>query len=138
MDFEVGQMVKIVRQSKTVNRDVPMEGMVGVIEEFQEYEGEPLIYFQEVKLDTHCGGSGSVPISCVEPCIDSRYVEARARWEQKREEDMARLMAESERLKKIAEEATKTTAEKCGLTPEQVQAVLTTYQETRRKLGDYV
>ena len=141
--IQEGHVVRVVEQSQTVNNFINMVGMVGFVEELQEFEGEKLVYFHELKLDDGCGGLGSIPVSCVkpvDPVADAEWVRAKERHDEHIDNLMREAEERTERRDKVRRRAIEITAAGAEMSPEDVVALVALHGasliEASEELGD--
>lgn len=134
-EFQLEQVVRIVRQSRTVNSQIDMVGLIGFIEEFREYEGEKLAQFYGLSS----GGMGTVPLSClapVDPDADAQWIQAKADHDAK----CVRLMREAgerdRRRKRVVALTLESVARDAGLSERKVQEVVSLYEKTLYEMGE--
>lgn len=131
-----GDLVRVVRQSATVNHWIPMTGKVGFVGEIRTFGREVVLEFNEIDIEGRGQASGGVPASCVErldPETDAAWFAAKARYD----ENLDRLLEESrERGRREDEAHERALAAACAATTTpraQVEAVVAAYEKVRRQ-----
>lgn len=89
MTFREGQIVRVVKQSRTVNAHIPMVGMVGFIDD--EPKGDGTVSFVDLQENGRSDGCGGIPEECVVPETDEKWTQAKLRYERRIRENGRQL-----------------------------------------------
>jgi|SRR5208283_1956963 len=124
-DFKVNDLVKVVRQSKTINSHIHSVGLSGYIEEIV---GE---YAQFVELrEDGLGGQGGVPMDCLELANnDTRLQSLKKAKDAAAEKRFQESMERSNRYLKERKEVISHAMDATGASAEAIERIIEIYGE---------
>src|SRR5271170_2806080 len=114
--MRVGDVVRIITQPK--NQITPVQGLVALIFGIDP-EPNKLVHINTIRRDGTSGGSGSVPIDCLELELGTEWIEAKRIWNER----AARSSSDSQLFQSNWEKMIQNLALEHGIKPAEVKHI---------------
>jgi hypothetical protein len=128
-DLKVGDLVRIVAQSKSINSHIRMEGLSGYIEEIVGDNAQ----FKELREDG-LGGCGGVPLTCLVKDDSERLRQLKEKHDAYIEKFCKEAEARTARYNSMRDKYLK---EACNRTGVSMQSVMTIFEIAEEFQGDW-